>query len=212
MHINKFGFTIIELLVVIAVISIISSIVFPVYSKCREKARMSSCSNNLHQLGLAFAMYTQDNDQQRPESMQDLWDSGVIKDKRILICPDDESGNWGGIIFENSRNSMYPEISPQTIRYSYIYAFTVESQPDTVWKELIAVDSNPGIMACQLHGDPDPIFSTDSASEFNYSGRIMRLRSDGSIVTRFVPWERTGKSIATDEWKLFTDSPPPTGH
>ncbi len=59
---NK-GFTLIELLVVIAIIAILAAILFPVFAKAREKARTASCQSNLKQLGLAWAMYTQDYDE-----------------------------------------------------------------------------------------------------------------------------------------------------
>ena len=60
------GFTLIELLVVIAIIAILAAILFPVFSKVREKARQASCLSNLKQLGLAFVQYVQDYDERLP--------------------------------------------------------------------------------------------------------------------------------------------------
>lgn len=60
------GFTLIELLVVIAIISILASILFPVFGRAREMARRTSCMSNQKQLGLAFIQYTQDYDEALP--------------------------------------------------------------------------------------------------------------------------------------------------
>jgi prepilin-type N-terminal cleavage/methylation domain-containing protein/prepilin-type processing-associated H-X9-DG protein len=57
------GFTLIELLVVIAIISILAAILFPVFSKAREKARQTTCASNEKQIGLALLQYEQDFDE-----------------------------------------------------------------------------------------------------------------------------------------------------
>jgi len=60
------GFTLIELLVVIAIIAILAGILFPVFARTREKARLATCTSNLHQIGQAIIMYTADYDDRFP--------------------------------------------------------------------------------------------------------------------------------------------------
>jgi prepilin-type N-terminal cleavage/methylation domain-containing protein/prepilin-type processing-associated H-X9-DG protein len=57
------GFTLIELLVVIAIIAILAAILFPVFAKAREKARQTTCLNNLRQISAAATMYVQDHEE-----------------------------------------------------------------------------------------------------------------------------------------------------
>jgi len=60
------GFTLIELLVVIAIITVLASILFPVFARAREQARKTSCASNMRQIGIAMLSYAHDYDELMP--------------------------------------------------------------------------------------------------------------------------------------------------
>jgi prepilin-type N-terminal cleavage/methylation domain-containing protein len=68
---TKRGFTLIELLVVISIIALLVSILMPALARARNTARRVLCLSNLHNMGLAFAQYANDNKSMMPPQSWD---------------------------------------------------------------------------------------------------------------------------------------------
>lgn len=112
---GRSGFTLIELLFVISIISLLASLLFPVFMTVRGKARQMACASNLRQIGMGVQMYLQDYDGRYPHAVDatdradpDQWSGtpafaaaipkiglvqdvlhSYVKERRLFRCPSD---------------------------------------------------------------------------------------------------------------------------
>ena len=75
------------------VVAILAAILFPVFAKVRENARLASCESNVKQIELGLLQYTQDSGKY-PPSAAAYKDAlfPYIKAEGVFHCPDDQGG------------------------------------------------------------------------------------------------------------------------
>jgi prepilin-type N-terminal cleavage/methylation domain-containing protein len=210
---SRAGFTIVELLVVVAVIAVLAGLLLAGVGSARDSARRTTCISNLRQIGHAVRMYIDDYGD-RPPRFQALWAGGLIKSKELLLCPNDWTGNWGGLFYDQERQRDERGTPPETIHYSYIYPYATEPKR---WKRLVEIEgSNAGIAVCQLHGQRHRSMLGPSGpmpSMLDYEGTILRLQLDGAVVQKRITWTRrsiSGAAVTSGQlWSLLSDAPSP---
>ncbi len=134
------GFTLIELLVVIAIIAVLIALLLPAVQAAREAARRIQCTNNLKQLGLAFANY---------ESTNTCYPSSAI------------FGAGSGALLRGRRPSQLPEyavVCPDAAVYRARPLSTTRSMPRSALRDQWPWDV-PGLYGQQYrHADEDRLF------------------------------------------------------
>jgi len=173
---NRQGFTLIELLVVIAIIAILASILFPVFSRARAKARQTACLSNQNQLDKAIIMYTQDADESFPLTAVLMPNVGHYSATEY---------QWYDAIHEYTRNweiDVCPEIKIIDPGYGMNAALSGQSvgiMYDSA-KKVVIIDfsdpTNPSATTgqCQVNSDPvnfpgiwDPLLNNQYAKRHN---------------------------------------------
>jgi len=183
---RRAGFTLIELLVVIAIISILASMLMPVFARARAKGRQTACLSNVKQLSLAIKMYSQDYDEICPfgDSGSLFWHAAIFPythNNQILRCPDRKeryvgygmnwlaSGMSEGSFFDPASKILIADVPPECLGVT-------NSDPGAEWWI-----NDPGNDICVASGGTVSAGSEDASTNcFSDIGRP-QLHNDGLV-------------------------------
>ena len=186
------GFTILELLAVIATIGTLAALLLPVLGKAKIKAQRTTCLSNLRQLGYAWVMYKDENEDYLTESYPvnnaNVWMQGDVTKA-------DQAGNTdlirqGKLYNYNQSVAIYHCPSDQGVVISGVQTPTVRSYSMNCF--MGARDSSVGTVPSTA-GAYVPFYSTYSEIPHPSQSWVLLDEDERSINDGFFVTDPTGQ-------------------
>jgi len=195
--VNSRAFTLIELLVVIAIIALLMAILMPALERVRRQARGVGCKSNLHQWGLIFAMYCDDNN--------GYFYSGLMQN----FGADVAHGDWWRECMRPLSRDKKMWLCPTAVKHrsgTSVDAMAIATTPFDAWRVPASHGGDVGSYApngwmCNPPAGMDSLWGRGPAKDY---WRTYQIKGAYEVPVFTEGWW-------VDGWPLDTDEPPPWG-
>lgn len=192
------GFTLVELLIAVTIIGVLASLLLPAITGTRRTGPQTQCMGNLRQLGMAFDLYAQDYERERPMELTQLHPIYVSQAELFLCAADpwQPRGGWYGLFAD----CILPPPMRPSLPASYGY-FGLVAGTQRQWERAQQAPGRPGYVVCVVHGER---CGRGESPPF-YHGKTLRLCFDGSVTIDRIEYDNRGNgNCQFDVWLACT--------
>lgn len=199
-HKSQRGFTLIEILVVLGIVIVLAAVIFPALGRAKISAYNTGHAVALKNVGVARQLYEDTNGGECFDTSL-LVNSGM--DPKLLASPIDPFPEGAANVYRKS-----PLGDEKGTRRVTNFKDSVITLNDVGGKLDGLKESSGGgwaIIQAEPPNSGDPKLA-DFKDAVLYANRIVRLRFDGSVVSRAVIWKQLSHGNYATNWGwLFTD-------
>jgi|GEM_PF-3283586 len=194
------GLTLIELLVSVSIVVLLVALVLGVLASAKTEAKFTELGVKAQQINTALALYAQTNDDKYPRlGFDDLVAGGFIAGSQLVDSSDPFERGFGGQEVW-CRKEPRSDVVRQSFESPVLHRDMSKSKA-----YLEELGGNFGLVALRTQGRKDSSTFPECGVSMAYSGRMLRVTLEGSLLRRNLIFDPVGTGLNFCPWDLFTD-------